>query len=170
MTEISKIDNLKEMLLNAEKKLDIERSDENFEKSRSEGFEILRKALRGDLQNSDKDFEELWIEGFRVLRKILKEDPQCSEEVVIILENTEEQKRKTIWRYLALLSIQINEIDPKNKSANKLLEEVVQFLDKMEKHEWKEYWGLVLRLSKDALSKDPKNEAAEKLSIEAKKN
>ena len=89
MTEISKIDNLKEMLLNAEKKLDIERSDENFEKSRSEGFEILRKALRGDLQNSDKDSGELWIEGFRVLRKILKEDPQCSEEGVIILEDTD---------------------------------------------------------------------------------
>ena len=77
MTEISKIDNLKEMLLNAEKKLDIERSDENFEKSRSEGFEILRKALRGDLQNSDKDFEELWSEGFRILRKILKKNPNC---------------------------------------------------------------------------------------------
>ena len=58
-------------------------------KSGVEGFEILRKALRGDLQNSDKDSGELWIEGFRVLRKILKEDPQCSEEGVIILGYTD---------------------------------------------------------------------------------
>ena len=71
MTENSKIDDLKKMLLDAKNKFDIERSEESFEKSRSVGFEILRKALRGDLQNSDKDFKELWEVGFRILRKIL---------------------------------------------------------------------------------------------------
>ena len=169
MTENSKIDDLKEMLLDAENKFDIERSEESFEKSRSVGFEILRKALRGDLQNSDKDFKELWEVGFRILRKILKEDPKCSEEVVIILEDTEEQKRKLIWRYLALLSIQIIEIDPKNKPASGMLEEAVQFLDKMEKDEWKEYWDLVLRITKNVVSRDAKNESAKNLIIEAER-
>ena len=74
----------------------------------------------------------------------------------IILKNTEEQKRKLIWRYVALLSIQIKEIDSKNKSANELLEEVVQFLEKMEPIKWKEHYSFVLRLSKDALRKNPK--------------
>ena len=66
MTENSKIDDLKEMLLNAEKKLGIERSDENFEKSRTEGF--------------------------RIFKKILKEDPNYCEEVVSIFDNYGEQK------------------------------------------------------------------------------
>ena len=91
MTEISKIDNLKEMLLNAEKKLDIERSDESFEKSRSEGFEILKNVLQRNLQSSDKDFKEFWSEGFRILRKILKKNPKCSEKVVDIIQATETQ-------------------------------------------------------------------------------
>ena len=143
MTENSKIDDLKEMLLNAEKKLGIERSDENFEKSRTEGF--------------------------RIFKKILKEDPNYCEEVVSIFENYGEQKRKLIWRYVAHLSIQINEIDPKNKPASGMLEEVVQFLDKMEKDEWKKYWDLVLSITKNVVSRDPKNESAKNLIIEAER-
>ena len=143
MTENSKIDDLKEMLLNAEKKLGIERSDENFEKSRTEGL--------------------------RIFKKILKEDPNYCEEVVSIFDNYGEQKRKLIWRYVAPLSIQINEIDPKNKPASGMLEEVVQFLDKMEKDEWKKNWDLVLSITKNVVSRDPKNESAKNLIIEAER-
>ena len=74
MTENSKIDDLKEMLLDAENKFDIERSEESFEKSRSVGFEILKNVLQENRQLSNTNFKGSWSEGFRILRKILKED------------------------------------------------------------------------------------------------
>ena len=132
--------------------MDIEKSDEDLKKLRTVGFEILKNVLEEKPHFPDKDFKELWKVGFRFLRKNLKEDPKYCEEVVSIFENYGEQKRKLIWRYVALLSIQINEIDPKNKSANKLLKEAVQFLEKMEKDEWKKYWVLVLRITKNVVS------------------
>ena len=169
MTGNTKFEQLKGKLESVENKMDIEKSDEDLKKLRTVGFETLKNVFEENSHIPDKDFKELWEVGFRFLRKNLKEDPKYCEEVVSIFENYGEQKRKLIWRYVALLSIQINEIDPKNKSANKLLKEAVQFLEKMEKDEWKKYWDLVLRITKNVVSRDPKNESAKNLIIEAER-
>ena len=169
MTGNTKFEQLKGKLESVENKMDIEKSDEDLKKLRTVGFEILKNVLEENSHFPDKDFKELWKVGFRFLGKNLKEDPKYCEEVVSIFENYGEQKRKLIWRYVALLSIQINEIDPKNKPASGMLEEVVQFLDKMEKDEWKKYWDLVLRITKNVVSRDPKNESAKNLIIEAER-
>lgn len=169
MTGNTKFEQLKGKLESVENKMDIEKSDEDLKKLRTEGFEILKNVLEENSHFPDKDFKELWKVGFRFLGKNLKEDPKYCEEVVSIFENYGEQKRKLIWRYVAHLSIQIIEKDPKNKPASGMLEEVVQFLDKMEKDEWKKDWDLVLRITKNVVSRDPKNESAKNLIIEAER-